>query len=1359
MTDLIKELIEIQGGYTSYVDLRLELFEDSQNIARMSRYRPIAAHRQAFEKLAQALKVKDERCYLLRGPYGTGKSHLCLMFANYLRTPSGEKPMPEFLAHYLEADPSAAEDLKSKRSKGRYLVALCQWGGKGDFEEIVLRAVDEALRREGFSEDFDTYYLQAIKKIDEWEALEKEGDVRGRFMGEFRAALEMLSPRQTVANLKKRLKEFDFATLEEFRRIHQNITTAPFTYDKADLIDILMNTLASAKFKERYQGLLVLFDEFGDTMERGNLSPKMFQKFAQLAAETPPQCTKLIFVGTAHKSLTQYAKSYTADDFQTASDRIKEVELTPNGVEDIISAIIKIKTEHPLWKQVEARASVFDSLLAECTRLKLFDWLTAPKIRKRIIENIYPMHPMATFALLNLAKDIASNNRSVFTFFAGDLGGVHAEGSYGDFIANQLVEAGGKLNLYTADRLFDYFSSALSADNSELRETLRELVRNYESSVRELNRLAAEKMDAKILQGDPLVVRLLRLMLIYDIIQTPIKAENLNFGLYCTTESEKRELKNRLDALVSHGILYFDKNSAAYEFRKSKGINLEQMIDDFNKHPENQPDNIVAELDTWVPLTSAETYLDAKEYNLPHGEDKRLRRRLVSPADLSADAYFDNLESDLENNARRTEYEGFAIYVVCETPEDITRAKNLSARNKSERVVVAIPSAPVPLLDAVMDVKALKSIESSKEAENFSTQDKSTLSSRLHGDSKRKGALDTLKELRDKLLNHREVTWYGKAANPIAVDANKPYDAANRVMEKLYSEKRNKFAHDDFNKLRFRVDKTKSTALKEAVEELLAFTEPVTVDTDFAQQRGDIRYLQKCLLTNNVMHVVKTEGTKQRCEIWRDLAKFSNKLPALAAMIQDIEALKIDQKLSLNEWFAKYRKPPYGQGAVSLVLSLAVIRRYFGDSIQIKEDETSIIGMQLKDFETVINLVQEVWYPQAFLSYRLLTGGERDLVGKIYEIFGKPDTAALAAKTITLQEAFNALQAWWNGLPPLARVFSLYPQEAYPHVTDFLSAMEMMASKDPHNFLLDTLPAAFGDGEGLAITNQTVKKLGSSLPKVKEKIEQSLQRVEDRIVDAVREMFGVQQHTYSGIIDAISAWYDGLDSNQRDQVASWHSNDSKPLVVYLKTLTDIKETFLERIPASADYGLKRVQDWITDHTEEYIDHLRRGKQHIEENRLKVEPPDVDVVGKAQRENNQVLFQNKVTIVLRPKNAGDRIFVTEGSDPTNPDSKREEHKSEVRFDVKDRKTICFAVRDAEGNWGLPQTLELINETKKYEVAVQHGYKKDDSTASFTFPKDSDSLAVSFRSLIRVAMQFKVINVDELKKILKSLLDEL
>lgn len=1356
MDDKIRNLIEIQGGYTSYVDLGLELFDDSQNVLRMSRYRPIASHRQAFEKLAQSLKVKDERCYLLTGAYGTGKSHLCLMFANYLRSPAGEKPMPDFFAHYQEADPHAAEDLRSKRTKGRYLVALCSWGGRGDFEEIVLRAVDEALRREGFGDDFDTHYLQAIKKINEWESLEKEGDGRGRFMQEFKAALESLSPRQTLSGFKKRLKEFDYSAIEEFKRIHQAITTAPFAFDKADLIGILTNTLASAKFKERYLGLLVLFDEFGDTMEKGNLSPKMFQKFAQFAAETPPQCARLIFVGTAHKALTDYAKAYNAIDFRTASDRIKEVPLTPNGVEDIISAIVRVDKEHALWKNhVAASGHIFEKFVKECVSLKLFDWLKAPRILSNIIENIYPMHPMATYALLALARDVASNNRSVFTFFAGDLGGVNAPGSYGEFIAEEPVEVNRKLNLYTADRLFDYFSSALSSDNRDLRETLREIVKDYESSLRELNRLAAENMDVKLLQSDPLVDRLLRLILINEIIQIPNKYDNLAFGLYCTTVGEQGELRNRLQALASCGVLYFVKEASAYEFRKSKSINLDHLVEEYKKNPDNQPTDIVAELNIHVPLVRDEQFLDAKNYNLVYGEDKRLRRQLVRPSDLASDGYFDTLESSLD---KYVDYQGYALYTVCETLEDIQRAKNLCARNKSERIVVAVPKNPVPLLDAVMDVRALKDIEGRKEAENFSTQDKSTLNGRLYGDSKQKGALAILKELRDKLLSHRETAWYGKNANGLPVDANQPFDAANIVMDKLFGEKRNKFSHDDFNKVMASVDKNKNIALKEAIEEILDLSEHIVVDTGFAQQRGDIRYLQRCLLTNGVLIQTKADGTKLRCDFQRDVTKFSNKLPALAAMLREIEALEENQKLQLGEFFERYRRF-YGQGNISLAISLACIRRYFGDSIIIKSDDTSIIGMQLRDFETIVNIVQDRRYPQAFLSYRLLRGEERALANKVFEIFTDSDTSA--ARNISLQDAYNALKFWWDTLPPLAHISKLYPSEQFPFVVDFLGVMESIASEDPHNFILDELPKVFGDGEGLAITRDTVKRLEKELPKVKEAVQSAEDQVRERIFAAIQEMFGSKQKVNSSIIEAISKWYGGLDSNQQDHLASWHTNESKPLVIYLKKIdNNLSEVFLERIPASPDYGLRRVTEWVVDHTDEYIERLDRGKQLIEDNRLKVEPPEVIPTGKCQRQDNQILFHDRVTLLIKPKKPGDRLFIVEGNaDPTEPSSNAEEHKGEARFEIKDRKTIRYAVRDADGNWSQPQTLELINETKKYEIAVQHSYRKEDSIASFVFPSDEDSLEVSIRSLLRIAMQLKLANVQQIKKLLKSLIDEM
>jgi hypothetical protein len=577
-------------------------------------------------------------------------------------------------------------------------------------------------------------------------------------------------------------------------------------------------------------------------------------------------------------------------------------------------------------------------------------------------------------------------------------------------------------------------------------------------------------------------------------------------------------------------------------------------------------------------------------------------------------------------------------------------------------------------------------------------------------------------------------------------------------MEKLYSDKRNRFIHDDFNRLRFRLDKSKNIAIKEAVEILLDFTDPIVIDTSASQQRGERRYLESCLLQNGgALRLVKTDGFKFRCEFEKDTSKYAARLPFLAAMMQEVQELSATSRINLLEWLSKYRKPPYGQGPVALSLALACIRRNFGDSILIKPDETAIIPMTLKDFDTVVNLV-EGYSPQAFLTYRPLRPEERTLANRVFAIFGLANSAAEAAQDVTLQEAYSALLTWWQGLPPLARAVQLYTT-APSHQTSFINAMEAIAAKDPHSFLLDDLPAAFGAAPGMAVTQDVVDLLAAELPQFKTDLEGALQRVEARIIDAVRQLFGVQQQAYSSIIDGIAAWYDGLDSHQRDPHAPWHNNDSKPLTIYMKTLKDLNETFMERIPASPDYGLKRVPDWITDHVDEYTERLRRGKQRIEDHKLKVDAPELEFQGKYEREDATVSFSDRLVLTLKAKKPGDRIYITQGyADPTDPSSQRLEYTGEAQLSIQDRTSIKYVACDADGNWGVVETLELVNEAKKYEINVQESFKKGPN-ASFVFPTDVDSFNASLRSLLRIALKRKTINRDDAEYMLKIIIDDL
>jgi hypothetical protein len=1342
---IIKDIVRVEGGYAAYVNLQGDFLDDTRNVGRMERYRPISSHRQAFQALAKSLQLNDMRVYLLTGSYGTGKSHLCLMFANYMQTPASETPMPSFFKNYAEVDPNGANTLQTSRSTGRYLIALCDWGGREDFEEVVLKAVDEALRREGFGDELDTPYLEAVKQIDKWESLASEGSPQ--FIEAFERELGESDPGVTLPGFKKRLRGYDHASLQEFKRLHPRVTTTQFTYDKAHLVDILTSTLSSEKFKERFLGLLVMFDEFGHTMEQGNLNPKAFQKFAELCEKAPTSRGRLVFVGTAHKSFQSYGKSYNANDFRVASDRVKEVQLTPDGVEEIISAIVVPQKQHALWQEhVAPRTDVFDTFTNDCTRLKLFEWLKAPQVRQRVIEDIYPMHPMATFALLQLARDVASNNRSVYTFFSED-----APGSYSDFIRTAPIMAGSKLNLYTVDRLCDYFSAGLSSDNKELRDTVRDQIRDYEETLKTLNRVAEADLSASILKSDPLIPRMLRAMLVYEIINKPNRLDNLAFGLYCTTEAERKELKNRLDVLIEKNVLYYNKENGVYEFKRSTAVNIDSLIEDYVKNPANEPHNIVAELETLVPL-GKDVYFEAKDYNATYSEDKRLERRLVRAVDLGTEtdtssgkrSYFDLLEDEITASiAKKNEYEGLALYVVCERAEDISKARDYCSRNHSDRIIVAIPKEPIPFRDAVLELKALQYIERSEEKKNFTTQDNAALNSRLHGDGSRPGARKNLEKLRDQLANVKHVTWYGKYAAAMVTDDLKPYDASNQVMERLYTG-RNTFSHDAFNKLHDNKDLTKP-ALKEAVEELLDYSEPIIIDTEYSQQRGDLRYLQRCLLNYGALRQVKAEGSKLRCEIEDDPNKYATRLPALAAMVREVQSLG-DRKLKIADWIQRYRRPEYGQGPIAQALFLACLRRSFGDSIRFKVDEAAVGDMRLKSFDEVLTLVNGTC-PNAFLSYRPLSKPEKGIVNFVYANFGSPGNAA--TQEFTVVEAHGALRSWWDVQPAIAKVAKIYPDKN-EHTASFISVMEKVAGKDAHAFLFDELPTAFGFDPGLAITEEVSSTLTSLLPSEKETVEDGLLILQERILAGVRSLFGVQGSTISDLIDGISDWYNGLDNNQRDAFGKWHINESKPLVAHLGSLTDAVDMFLKTIPKTPEYFGREVKDWQTDQVVVYLDRMKRGKEHIEDNKIKVDPPELEVGSECEWiAEGQLSFRDSATLHFKKPTDGAKVWVTEGSvDPSDSAGPRHEIENGDALVVTGNKTIRYAVQDVDGNWSPTKAVQLTNLNAPFVPTV--GDPDLFGLRSVTFNlKDPDSLAVACRDLFRQCIQLGVMNESELE----------
>ena len=112
--------------------------------------------------------------------------------------------------------------------------------------------------------------------------------------------------------------------------------------------------------------------------------------------------------------MNNLSKSTSAIDLRTLSDRIDELALQTEGMEDIISAIVIPQKKHPLWqKYIVKKEDLFNQFVTDCNRLNIFNWLGNKKLREKIIENIYPMHPMATYCLLDQQHIYHQNKESL----------------------------------------------------------------------------------------------------------------------------------------------------------------------------------------------------------------------------------------------------------------------------------------------------------------------------------------------------------------------------------------------------------------------------------------------------------------------------------------------------------------------------------------------------------------------------------------------------------------------------------------------------------------------------------------------------------------------------------------------------------------------------------------------------------------------------------------------------------------------------------------------------------------------------------------------------------------------------------
>jgi hypothetical protein len=1363
----IREIVQINSGYTSYVDLYEEYYDLVKNRGRMERYKPIAAHRQVIEKIANALNPKDRRFYFLSGSYGTGKSHLLLMLANYFADPSDVPELEAFFKNYDTAQNEVllkpgqtlqerkAASLKEARKSGRYLVALCRYSLNLDFEGALLRALEDALEKDESTIILDTHYSEALRRIRDWETRRDES----RFFNDLETAISRFYSDWTINDLIDGLKRFDEQALTTFKHCFQVVTDSEFTYKKDNLRDIITDFLNNSEFKANYKGVVFLYDEFGDAIDKNLVIYSTLLDFAQFCANsTLEKGGPVIFIGTGHKAFRSHGQIGDLNA-ETLEARVSEIGLQTQGMEDLIAAIVQPKKEEPDWNQhVQSQTGKFTWFSSECNRLRLFNWLPAPKIKNNIIQNIYPMHPLATYALLKLAGEAGSDNRSVFKFFApefetGEQGWINVQPySYPWFLENHEIVEQHKLALYTPDLLVDYFKDDLKATNNRLVDRVKAAVINYEATLRELNAYLARKKQEQLFEEvDDLMLRIIKVMLINEISSTqdaPIAntAQNIEFALDAVSPQEKEQVENRLKLLSTAGVLY--NNHSVYELMRGDRKDIQRLVEQFKSNPDNRPTNLLDSFLEFSPLKNDEVYLDAKGYNDAYNEDKRLKVYFASPAMLSEKqivdgetvSYFAALDRErTQITSATSSYEGSAVYVFCENENDVDKAKKAVNKNDQQRVVVAIPRNPISVYDAIFTLKALQSDWFKKQAESFSPYEKA------EEKKIRDEATKILDEARKAYFSNAKVLWFGKNAAEIPVQEDKRHDAARWVMQDIYGAKRNTFGHNEFNKTHINLSGQVRAIFKEAGDILCDMSQPIRVNWGWADNRGGTKYLRKCFIDHQVLRISLVEGDARYLEPEKDLNKFHTALPAYAKLLEDLAALEGQKHANLLQFLKPFYEE-YGQGDIAVTLLMLLARRFYGDSLRFKREPNTLTDIQFRSSEDLLNLVQGQ-SPSAIILFEAVSAEDQAYFGKVTQTF--TNQPAPAGKEYTVNEAYKAMIDWWDDLPIIARSLGFY-EEAEKPMAELLSQAK---TKDPFRFIKHDLLELLGITPGEVLTAAKLVPLEVRLKTFKTIAEAIQSNVEERILVEIAKVFNAESHLDLDIQEAMKNWHNSLSSIQKDSLATFHSNDSKPLVRFT-AYANIRELLFKTLPEA--YSLGSISEWLSDYVPSYIQRVSNGKTHVETNAPQIGLLRVEFDNVLVQHGYQVTYKGELILHADTEDGQGMIYYTEdGSDPKSS-KQREKLKPGDSLIIKGTRKLKLTVADEKGNYGAVQTYEAIDELEK-SIIKRPEQSAFDEVISFVFPKNKEAAQVTISTLIKELSKSGLFTEEELEIIVRDALN--
>lgn len=949
----------------------------------------------------------DTHARILYGSYGTGKSHLLTVMSailGHINTKGkGFKSFSQLISNY---DKELASDIKKFVKEDKPYLVVPVYSDYDDFSKCITFSLKRELERNGIDASFKGYYDEALALVDKW----LEGDESSARLEEECAKLKI-----EVKDLRKGLSTYEFAYEKLFNTVYSGMSYgAAFNSTAGNLIDNM--NVANQAVQEKYKGIVLIFDEFGRYVEDYGevLKVKTIQDLAEYCDHSDYD-NYLILV--SHKQLSLYTdamKKSISDEWKKVEGRFKPTSINIK-YDQCLSLIGHIIPKTDKWKKFkDENEKSLNDLYNQAWDFKGF--MLPPETEgENPFENGFPLHPITLFALDRLSKKVAQNERTFFTYLAGD--------DDNSLFAQLQKYDTREFHFIGLDAIYDYFELNIKTFKTD------ESYGIYKKLQYALNKLG--------LDDDGYQTRILKAIATISIIADTEDLSADKDTLLSVIDGDREKVKIAIEELEKKKIIKFMRQYGYYDFFDSSIFDLEAMIEE----------KVAGVSDEMVVSILNERFADFAVYPYRHNEKYHVNRVFVPVFAHKADLTKKSFQNTLPKY-----YDGAVMFVLDDQADEQEYAQ---ITGLPARTLLVVNGKSKAVEEEVKRYIAIQYYFSKKD--ELAKDDPTVVNElKLYLSEQESIVTDLIRRWR-MLQNSGTFVMLNQKVLSVSTEKDMS-EAISQIMDDAF-DKTPIICNDLLNK------NALTGAIKQARKKALeCIMSQDNIYDGCGYLSPEFNVLRAALSRTGLVPNETVDEANQVSDA--DLTCFDDGIvsgePVMDAIF--VKLIKAEsERLQLSELYKMLKAEPFGlrDGYISVLLAYA-LRKYQNVSLYFHGNEHSYTG------EELVKALEE---PENYTLFICNWNAEEiEYIEALEDIF--KDYLPKGDTLNRLEELFKAINTHYASISKSARTTEVYVSDIAKEYRNILS----MSYKDYNGFFFNVLPGLNGNLQELVVQIKNVKQ-------------------------------------------------------------------------------------------------------------------------------------------------------------------------------------------------------------------------------------------------------------------------------------------